>query len=100
MERPMKPPDQSSQRLSQNRPESDKAGVGADRLQVINVTRKTELASNAEIAKSGGKRSKGLLGRDFLAPGEGMWIIPCEAIHTFFMRFAIDLVYLDRRNRV
>jgi uncharacterized membrane protein (UPF0127 family) len=29
-----------------------------------------------------------------------MWIIPCEAIHTFFMQFAIDLVYLDRKMRV
>ncbi len=29
-----------------------------------------------------------------------MWIVPCEAVHTFFMRFAIDLVYLDRKNRI
>lgn len=96
----MKPPDQSSHQLRQSHPESDKTGVGADRLQVINVTRKTKLASNAEVAGSGGKRTKGLLGRKGLAPGEGMWIVPCEAIHTFFMRFAIDLVYLDRKNRI
>ena len=95
----MKPTDQSSQRLSQSRPEISKR-VGDDRLQVINVTRKTILATNAEAAKSGGARSKGLLGRDHLAPGEGMWIVPCEAVHTFFMRFAIDLVYLDRKNRI
>jgi uncharacterized protein len=29
-----------------------------------------------------------------------MWILPCEAIHTFFMQFAIDLVYLDRKNHI
>ncbi len=29
-----------------------------------------------------------------------MWIVPCEAVHTFFMKFTIDLVYLDRRHRV
>ena len=29
-----------------------------------------------------------------------MWISPCESVHTFFMRFAIDLVYLDRQQRV
>jgi len=29
-----------------------------------------------------------------------MWIVPCEAVHTFFMQFPIDLVYLDRRHRV
>ena len=71
-----------------------------ERLHVINVTRSTELASHAEAAKSGGKRSRGLLGRRGLASGEGMWIVPCEAIHTFFMRFKIDLVYLDRRNQI
>jgi hypothetical protein len=78
----------------------DATSIEADRLRVINVTRSTELASNAEVAKSGGKRSKGLLGRKGLMAGEGMWILPCEAIHTFFMQFAIDLVYLDRRNRI
>ena len=29
-----------------------------------------------------------------------MWIVPCEAVHTFFMRFPIDLIYLDRKHRV
>ena len=29
-----------------------------------------------------------------------MWIVPCEAVHTFFMKFPIDLIYLDRRHRV
>jgi uncharacterized membrane protein (UPF0127 family) len=96
----MKPPDPTSHRLRQSHPESNKTGAGSERLHVINVTRKTTLAISAEVAKSGGKRSKGLLGRNCLAPGEGMWIIPCEAIHTFFMRFAIDLVYLDRKNRI
>lgn len=29
-----------------------------------------------------------------------MWIVPCEAVHTFFMKFAIDLIYLDKKLRV
>lgn len=29
-----------------------------------------------------------------------MWIVPCEAVHTFFMKFPIDLIYLDRKHRV
>jgi uncharacterized membrane protein (UPF0127 family) len=41
-----------------------------------------------------------LLGRSGLAAGHGLWIVPCEAVHTFGMRFAIDLVYLDRKMRV
>jgi len=53
-----------------------------------------------ELADNGPKRNKGLLGREGLAPGEGLWIVPCESVHTFFMRFPIDLVYLDRNNKV
>ena len=70
------------------------------RILVRNLTRNTELADKAELAGSGVKRSKGLLGRKGLACGEGMWIVPCEAVHTFFMQFPIDLVYLDRKLRI
>ena len=45
-------------------------------------------------------RSRGLLGRESLAPEEGLWIVPCPMIHTFFMRFPIDVVFLDRDLRV
>jgi uncharacterized membrane protein (UPF0127 family) len=67
---------------------------------IRNRTRSTELADQAELAHSGPKRSKGLLGRAGLGRGEGMWIVPCEAVHTFFMQFSIDLVYLDRKLRI
>jgi uncharacterized protein len=70
------------------------------RMQVLNVTRQTYLATRMEVADSGPKRNKGLLGRESLAPGEGLWIVPCEAVHTFAMRFPIDLVYLDRDHRI
>ena len=69
-------------------------------LRISNLTRQVELASRVEVAGHGAKRRKGLLGRDRLPAGEGLWIVPCEAVHTFGMRFAIDLVYLDRRMRV
>lgn len=46
------------------------------------------------------RRMKGLLGRGGLAPGEGLWIVPCNSIHMFFMRFPIDAVFLDDRNQV
>jgi uncharacterized membrane protein (UPF0127 family) len=70
------------------------------RLQVSNLTRQTVLATRMEIADSGPKRNKGLLGRKLLKPGEGMWIVPCESVHTFFMQFPIDLIYLDREHRI
>ena len=69
-------------------------------IRAINLTRNSELADRLEIAGSGGDRRKGLLGRESLRVGDGLWIVPCEAVHTFFMRFAIDLVYLDRKHRV
>jgi uncharacterized protein len=69
-------------------------------LRVSNLTRQTELAHCVDVADRGAKRRKGLLGREMLAVGEGLWIVPCEAVHTFGMRFPIDLVYLDRDKRV
>jgi uncharacterized membrane protein (UPF0127 family) len=72
----------------------------SDRLQVSNLTRHTVLADHLEVANHGANRRKGLLGRNSLSPGEGLWIKPCEAVHTFGMRFAIDLVYLDRKNQI
>ena len=42
----------------------------------------------------------GLMGRRRLEPGQGLWIEPCNSIHMFFMRFAIDVVFLDREGRV
>jgi len=70
------------------------------RLRVSNLTRQTVLATSMELANTDAKRRKGLLGRDGLSSGGGMWICPCEAVHTFWMRFPIDLVYLDRKNRI
>ncbi len=70
------------------------------RLRISNLTRQTVLAHCVEVADHGATRSKGLLGRDGLPAGEGLWIVPCEAVHTFGMKFPIDLVYLDRDKRV
>jgi uncharacterized membrane protein (UPF0127 family) len=70
------------------------------RLQVSNLTRHTVLATHMEVAGSGPKRNTGLLGRECLSPGGGLWILPCQAVHTFGMRFPIDLVYLDRKKQI
>ena len=70
------------------------------RVRVANPARGTVLAWRLETANTSAKRNKGLLGRNGLEDGGGLWIVPCESVHTFFMRFAIDLVYLDREKRV
>ena len=65
-----------------------------------NQTRNTVLAHAAEVADTSAKRRTGLLKHERLAPGEGLWIDPCESVHTFFMKFPIDLVYLDKHHKV
>ena len=54
---------------------------------------------SASIADSFPKRARGLLGRDGLPPGEGLLIPRCNAIHTFFMSYPIDAVFLDKEGR-
>lgn len=72
------------------------------RLKVLvrNQTRNTVLASSADVANTGPSRRMGLLKQDHLDPGQGLWIVPCEAVHSFGMKFTIDLVYLDRKKKV
>jgi hypothetical protein len=67
---------------------------------VRNETRNSVLADAAEVADTSATRRHGLLGRDRLPDGHGLWIVPCEAVHTCGMRFPIDILYLDRRKRV
>jgi uncharacterized membrane protein (UPF0127 family) len=69
-------------------------------LRVRNTTRQTEIGAGIEVADTPARRNKGLLGRTGLQPGEGLWIVPCEAVHTFAMKFPLDLIYLDRNRRV
>ena len=52
------------------------------------------------LARNPYSRMRGLLGRTGLAQGEGLLLQPAGSIHTFFMRFPIDAVFLDRERRV
>lgn len=54
----------------------------------------------ARVARTLFARIKGLIGTKRLPLGEGMLILHCNAIHTFFMSFAIDATFLDRDDRV
>ncbi len=70
------------------------------KLSVRNVSRGTVLGDAIDRADSSAARKKGLLSRTGLEPGTGLWIVPCEGVHTFFMKFAIDVVYIDRNRKV
>jgi len=69
-------------------------------VRVVNESRGNVLAVQAEVARSFGRRLKGLLLRRGLSPSEGLVIEPCNAIHTFFMLFPIDAVFYDFAGRV
>jgi uncharacterized protein len=67
---------------------------------VRNRTRNSVLAQSADVADTSETRRTGLLKKERLEPGEGLWIVPCESVHTFFMKFPIDLVYMDKKRKV
>jgi uncharacterized protein len=58
------------------------------------------VCERCEIAESSLKRVRGLLGRKELVHGDGLLIRPTWSIHTWFMRFPIDVVFLDRELTV
>lgn len=69
-------------------------------MKLINKTTGKMLCENLEIADTPAKRMKGLLGRKGLFEGEGLHIIPCNSIHSFFMKFKFDAVFIDKKNTV
>jgi hypothetical protein len=67
---------------------------------VKNRTRGAVLATTARLADTPRSRRIGLLHHEKLGAGEGLWIYPTQAVHTFGMRFPIDVAFLDRSLRV
>ena len=67
---------------------------------VRNITRGTVIGDSIDKADTSAKRRTGLLKHTGLNEGEGLWIVPCESIHMFFMKFALDVIYIDRKLRV
>ena len=75
-------------------------GARDQRFLVRNRFRGTVIADNVRLADTSRARRRGLLGKVALGRGEGLWIYPSQAIHTFWMRFPIDVAFLDRYRRV
>jgi uncharacterized membrane protein (UPF0127 family) len=69
-------------------------------LQVLNVTRGFVLGDSIEVADTSSKRRTGLLKHIGLERGQGLWIVPCEAVHTFGMKFPIDVLFLNKKRKV
>ena len=66
----------------------------------INSDRDATVASRVQIAGTSQRRRRGLLGRTAFDEIAGLWIIPCEAIHTFGMKIALDSIFLDKNLKV
>lgn len=69
-------------------------------MPVINLTRNTWLATKVRKADSFLTRLLGLLKRRKMGPEEALWLVPSKGIHTIGMKFPIDVIFLDKDNRV
>ena len=69
-------------------------------LTLFNAGAAQPVATAIDVAVTRGARRQGLLGRDRLDPDAGLLLAPCMAIHTAFMRFALDVAFVDRTGRV
>jgi uncharacterized membrane protein (UPF0127 family) len=70
------------------------------RFELVDANTGRTLVAQLEVAVESAARKKGLLGRDGLAAGAGLVIAPTNAVHTFFMRFPIDIVFVARDGTV
>ncbi len=69
-------------------------------LRISNPVRQSMLGDRIGVADTTLTRFVGLMGRGSLAPGHGLLIRPSNGVHTLWMRFAIDVLLLDREYRV
>lgn len=67
---------------------------------VLKLSNGVILAGEITVAKSFASRLRGLLGRKGMSAGEALVIKPCCQIHTFFMVFDIDVIFVDRQGKV
>jgi hypothetical protein len=70
------------------------------RATAINVTRQVTIATHVRVADTSLERGTGLLKDSGLAEGHGLWIVPCNSIHSFWMKFVFDAIFLDKELRV
>ena len=74
--------------------------MSGETVTIHNTTRNAVLGDRIKVAETSLSRIVGLLGQRGLEPGTGLLIFPSQAIHTVAMRFAIDIIFVDRSWRV
>jgi uncharacterized membrane protein (UPF0127 family) len=71
-----------------------------EHIRIVNLTRETLLGNRIELADSWWGRSRGFLGRAQPRKGEGILFVPCNAVHTYGMKFDLDLVFVGSAGGV
>lgn len=74
--------------------------LAQDKLTLKNLTKELVLASSVEVAETLESRARGLLGRESIETDYCLWIHKCRSIHTFFMKFNIDVIFVDKKLKV
>jgi uncharacterized protein len=69
-------------------------------MKITNKTKNSVLADDVIMADTPLMRMRGLLGKEEFHKGQALIIRPCQSIHTFFMRFPIDVLFVDKNNKV
>lgn len=69
-------------------------------VKIINQTNEQVLGDKITYANSIYGRFIGLMGKSELKKGEGVFLTPCNSIHMMFMKFPLDILFLDRKNKI
>ncbi|MCD6291068.1 MAG: DUF192 domain-containing protein [Anaerolineae bacterium] len=69
-------------------------------MHIYNETRQINLATRPRVADNFWTRGRGLIGTRALQPGDALIIRPCKGVHTWFMSYPIDVIYVDEHDRV
>lgn len=69
-------------------------------MKATNLSKRIVIVEKLQIADNFWQRLKGLIGKKEFKDGEGLYLTPCSSVHSFWMRFPIDVVYLDKESKV
>jgi uncharacterized membrane protein (UPF0127 family) len=69
-------------------------------MKIYNKTRSIFLMQQGKVANTVWSRFVGLMGKKSLAPAEGLVIIPNNSVHMFFMRFPLDIIFVDKAHQI
>ncbi len=69
-------------------------------MMVKDLTKNRVLFEKVFISQTFFSRAKGLIGKKQMENNEAMWIKPCNGVHTYFMKFSLDVLFLDKNMQV